>query len=405
MRAHVVGGFVRDMLLGRREPRRRRRRRGRRRRVRRGGREPPRRARSRCIGGSGRPCSCLGRDAARRRHERAHRVLHAARRAADGGAQLACGRTSSGATSPSTRWRRASTRSASARSPTRSAGCATSSAASCACCTRFVRRGPDARVPRRALRAALRLRDRAGDRGARPARGRDGHAGRGVRRAHPRGAASPSSTRSRATRRSRGSRSSARWRRSGRTAWTSRRALVELRETEEVLPTVAAMLPRAPNHRVALLVPLAVAARRPASSSAGCTGCASPRPYLEAMLAVVTPRQAGGPLRCATVAGCATAGCARCSTRCRPRRSRTCTRRATRAPASASSSYGREVSRVRLAVSGDDLRAMGVDARPSVLCYPEPGPRGPSRRQGASDARPNSTTSASGSPARGLLDR
>jgi tRNA nucleotidyltransferase (CCA-adding enzyme) len=140
-------------------------------------------------------------------------------------------------------------------------------------------------------------------------------------------------------------------------------ALVELRDVEAALPEAARILPKAPNHRVTLLVPL-VAHTAPAVVERWVHRLRLPRPYLEAMLAVVThgPQVArslhdGRGMRDSRLRGLLDALppealaylYATGDGRARERIAR----------------YGREVSRVKLAVSGADLRSLGVPPGPA----------------------------------------
>ena len=100
-----------------------------------------------------------------------------------------CGRTCCGATSRSTRWRPASTPRSSAQIADPFGGLRDLARGSHPrAALAVVRRGPDARDARRALREALRLRDGAVDGRAGATCGRDGAARRRVGRAHPCGA-------------------------------------------------------------------------------------------------------------------------------------------------------------------------------------------------------------------------
>lgn len=140
-------------------------------------------------------------------------------------------------------------------------------------------------------------------------------------------------------------------------------ALVELRDVEAALPEAARILPKTPNHRVTLLVPL-VAHTAPAVVERWVHRLRLPRPYLEAMLAVVThgPQVArslhdGRGMRDSRLRGLLDALppealaylYATGDGRARERIAR----------------YGREVSRVKLAVSGADLRSLGVPPGPA----------------------------------------
>ncbi|HEY3318189.1 MAG TPA: CBS domain-containing protein [Coriobacteriia bacterium] len=140
------------------------------------------------------------------------------------------------------------------------------------------------------------------------------------------------------------------------------RALRELGAVEEALPETARILPRAPSHRVALLIPL-VAQSTSGAVERWVRRVRLPRAYLDAMLAVVlhAPRVARSladrrrmrdsrlrelldPLPAEAIAYLFATGDEEARGRIRR--------------------YGLDLARVRLEVSGDDLRELGVAPGP-----------------------------------------
>ena len=397
VRAHVVGGFVRDMLLGEAEPRHRRGRRGRRRGLRRGGRAAgSERAREGAPALRHRGARPLAANCTSTSRARAPSTTRGPARCPPWSARR-CGRTCCDATSRSTRWPPASTPTASVRSPTRSAGCRDLERRRRArAALAVLRRGPHAGAARRALRGALRLPHGR----ARPRRWLatavemgmlDEVSGARVREElidmldeEP---AVPAFARLAELRRTA--------ERCCPTASSPRRAVALLRAAEDGCRTLSDALPEPP----------ATGARRCCRSLGGSASCR--RGGEVAAQAPARPRaRSGGPRRRRARADRAAppGGPARdarqpparaAARRCRPRRSswlwaagddagRARDRCATSAV----------LSRVRPAVTGNDLVETGLRTVLGVLCYPCAGSRRPARRNAPSAATPNSRTCA-----------
>lgn len=141
------------------------------------------------------------------------------------------------------------------------------------------------------------------------------------------------------------------------------RALAELRAVEDALPRLRDVLPGAPSHRVALLIPL-VAGSAPGAVERWVRRLRLPRVYLDAMLAVVTR----GRTTARTLAERRGMRDSRLRTLLDPLPSEALAYLFATGDGEARARierYGTEVARVRLEVSGDDLRDIGVPPGPA----------------------------------------